>query len=511
MKYRSSYLIIVIGLIYLVTIHFFIKEEVFFSEDGGIKMLMMKQYLNGNLGNTLVVDAPSWAYELWDQGLYYFTNPFVYKTPSGNMPVFPPYFAMLTAPLYNLFGFHGLYIIPALSLIALWFLFIKICKDLQLSGRATFLSIVMLVLASSLTFYASIFWEHTLAVLCCFIGFYFVIRTELEKKNSFLICLLFGLASGMALWFRPESIFIILLLLIWSFYRLLISRKASHYFFIAGITFSLLVFFTYNYYLYESFTGLHSKQITEQVNLVERVKQIGYIFLVLLAKTALYDPIILIVITIAFILRKEIMQDFKSGKPLVGMLFITVAFFYIVSPIILPNTGGRNWGIRYALVCIPVFYISAAILFDKILESKFKTIVYVGVFVLAGYGIFQNIYNGSKVLYANYNGGKTKVIDYLQSNPSSIVLLTKSYQAAEFEVLAPQSLFFKTETKEALDTFLSRPEIHDYKVTLLYDLGDNKYKELELKPEHLKGFRKLKEIDSFVLYELDLKAKSEGN
>src|SRR6187402_2678011 len=128
MKYKSSYLIIFTGLLYLLTVHFFINEEVFFSEDGGIKMLMMKQYLQGNLGNTLVVDAPAWAYELWDQGLYYFTNPFVYKTSSGNMPVFPPYFAMLTAPLYNLFGFHGLYIIPGLSLITLWFLFIKICK-----------------------------------------------------------------------------------------------------------------------------------------------------------------------------------------------------------------------------------------------------------------------------------------------------------------------------------------------------------------------------------------------
>jgi len=504
MKYNRSFIVLGAGVLFLLAIHFiFIHEEVFYSEDGGIKMLMIKQYQTGNYSNTLVVrDAPNWATQLWDQGLYYFRNPFVYDTPKGKMAVFPSFFPMINAPLYNLFGFHGLYIIPILSLVLLWFLFVDLCRKLHVDDKVTFLSLLALVFASSLTFYASVFWEHTLATFCVFVGLYYYALSNLPDRSvisAFALGLLFGASSC----FRPESLFMIAIIGSAIGLKFLSTKRSSHVVFLIGTALSVMVFFAYNKFAYGSFTGLHSRQITEKFDLIDRVKSIGYIFAVQTAKTILYDPMTIFIFAAVLLLRKDIIRTYKAGNSLPLFLIVALVLFFITSPLILPNTGGRNWGIRYALVSLPVLYVCVPFLLGIAQASRHRKILMIMFFVMLVYGGVLNTFKGSETLYANYNGAKTEVIDYLQEKPPSILLITKSYQAAEFEVLMSNSMFFQVDTEESLRIFLNSPEALKHSVTVLYDYGDNQFRELMLKPEHLSNFKKVKSFGSYDLYELD--------
>jgi hypothetical protein len=101
----------------------------------------------------------------------------------------------------------------------------------------------------------------------------------------------------------------------------------------------------------------------------------------------------------------------------------------------------------------------------------------------------------------NYNGNKVKALRFIINSKPDILLLTKSYQAAEFQTLLDNTIFFQTDTPKSINMILKKKELIGKKVMLIYDLGDSKYSELKLKQEHLSAFRIVNDFDSYILYE----------
>ncbi|HEY3401905.1 MAG TPA: hypothetical protein VGK59_00880 [Ohtaekwangia sp.] len=500
MSSKRNLVIYALGVVYVIMLVSFAKEEIFYSEDGGVKFMMIKEYVTGDWDSKLELEPPAWAAKLWRDGLYPFRKPFVYDTPEGRISGFPPFFSMITAPFYKMFGFHGLYILPALSVFILWGLFIRLGRNLQVSSQAITLGLIALIFGSSLTVYSGIFWEHTLATLCCFAGLYYLLSTYSQQSGTNVSALLWGVATGFALWLRPESAFILMFFIAWSLHDIFRLKNKQRYFFLTGATVSILGFMVFNYLIYKNPMGLHSQQMTEGLGLVQRVMKGGYILVVLCAKAILYDPISLFVLLIAALNFKSVWAGLKGKPEVTSILLLGILFFYGSSAWIFPNTGGLNWGIRYALVCVPFFYVLGILFLDQFKTiSPFARYSALVLSVLIVYGIFQNTYRGAKSLHENYNSPKVGVSDYFMKNTNQVILITKTNHAAEFQGLLKSSTFLLAESREQVDTFLKHPASREYDFSLIFETNDP-YGKISLKESDLTDFYAAETIGNFVIY-----------
>ncbi len=500
-------IILFMGICYVGLLLSFVDQEIAFSEDSGIKTLMVKQYQKGQFQSTLTLGAPHWVEQLWTQGLYPFRKPFVYDLPTGKTVVFPPLFQIISTPFFSLFGFKGLYIIPALSTILLWMLFIKVCNTLKLNEKITQLALIAFIFSSSLTIYSAIFWEHTLASLLCLCGLYYLIQASVKSQTdnpiqNRTLALLFGIVTGLSLWLRPEALIILIALLSWSAYWLVYARMKFIQFFMYGIVLSITGFFIFNYCVFHNPLGLRSNQIVDQFNLMQRLKDGGYIFIVLCTKTILFDPFsLLIVFCLGITIRKQFYQ-FKASKTvsLEHLLIVSICFFYLSAPWLLPNTGGSNWGIRYALVCTPFIYVLAALLSNQIMVEnlKVKPVIIISLLLVIA-GTVKNTVMGSKMLFENYHGSKSSVLRYLTKEKPAVILITKSSHAGEFENMMPEAAFILVDTKESLQKFTDRPESNTVNSILIYDTNDT-YSKLLLKESELSDFVLDESFTNFKMY-----------
>jgi hypothetical protein len=157
-------LIILLGILFTLFLQIFIQDGVVYSGDGGLKALLAQQFATGAFHFDLNLPAIDWVKELWENGLYPFTPPYVYQRSDQYFITFPFTFPLLTTPFYALFGYRGIYIVPIVSTWIIWFKFYSICQQLQLGRGITSIALIILIFASPLSLYSGMYWEHTLAL-----------------------------------------------------------------------------------------------------------------------------------------------------------------------------------------------------------------------------------------------------------------------------------------------------------------------------------------------------------
>ena len=157
-------LVFSLGLLYTLLLQTFVKDEVFFSGDGGLKALLTRQFSRGEYHVDLRLPSPLWVKQLWNKGLYPFQPPFVYVQQNRRYVTFDFLFPLLSSPFYKWFGFRGLRIVPLISTWLIWVLFYIFCKGFELDDKWRALALAVLIFSSNLTIYSAMFWEHTFAV-----------------------------------------------------------------------------------------------------------------------------------------------------------------------------------------------------------------------------------------------------------------------------------------------------------------------------------------------------------
>jgi hypothetical protein len=119
------------------------------------------------------------------------------------LPIFP----ILVLPLFRWFGYYGLYVIPAVAGAASVTLALYLLdrKERRLGMW------VLIACASPITIYATIFWEHTLAVSLCLAGVWLGLRAVSAAPDSprraIARWLATGIILGLAFYIRQETIF----------------------------------------------------------------------------------------------------------------------------------------------------------------------------------------------------------------------------------------------------------------------------------------------------------------
>lgn len=203
-KSRLAWGVIVAGILFSLYLLSQVPEGVYFSGDGGLKALLAKQLGSGIFHFDLVPPSATWITELWSQGLYPYDEPFVYHVNDRYFITFPFPFSLVTAPFYALFGYRGLYLIPLVATWVIWGIFYWMCNRFKQNQFSTFLALVILILASNLTFYSAMYWEHTLAVVLCFTGIA-VLWVGLDSASlSIRSVILSGCLIGLSAWVRSE-------------------------------------------------------------------------------------------------------------------------------------------------------------------------------------------------------------------------------------------------------------------------------------------------------------------
>ena len=426
MKKYLPYLIIFFSFLYIWYIIFHLNHNVFYSGDGGVKFGYIKQIVAGNINTSVDNTFPVWVRDLYNEGYSPFNPPFFYNIDDNIHFSFPIYFPLLSSLMYKIAGSYGLYIIPSLSLLFSWIIMLLYVKKFY-NFNYGIIILVTYILATPLFLYGAIFWEHTLAVCLISIGiFYF---TSVNHKND-LVGILSGFLFSLSVFFRPEAIVLVVLINI----SLLLYHKTlkPSICFVLASSVSILLFFIVNYLIYNSILGIHGKQVVEEVSEISYLRKlvgINYLFF-------RFSPYVLFTI-ILFIFKILVNRVYSINKD--GVLLIVLCIYCLIIPVLLPNIGGKQWGARYMLVLLPVFFMSITWIVEKA-RSFFLIIVFT---FLTAYSIYLNTVIGPQYLIKDYSSRVVPGLEFLKNSNVKIVIVNNDYILQEFYDLSESRIFFK--------------------------------------------------------------------
>ncbi len=436
------FIVLLIAICFLVALLVTIRTDVFFSGDAGLKYLMVKQISRGGNYYSLNLENPSWVREIWLKGYYPFKAPFIYDTPEGKIVAFPPAFQWLNAAFYKWFGYSGIYIIPAASLIGLWTWFLIVMHRLGVKPLIISTGLILLALGSPLTVYGAVYWEHTFSILLMFGAVVFLVT----PRPSYINAVISGLLSGMAVWFRPEMLVLCLLFIALILFNNFRKKNNVHFVFILSMLAGIAAFFIFNSRVYGNSLGAHSLQLANKGGIIEYIGQNFIVLTHVNARLVIFFPAIILLYAFAFyILFKKIFAP--AG---ILQLTVIVILFSLITPFLLPNAGGKQWGPRYLLPLVPVVITTlclAATYFDvQNFEKKKWLLLLIPVFL---YSAYVNVYLARKYLRDDYSFRVKPGLDFLQKESCKIVVVQNQYITQEFAALLETKKMFLAENERS--------------------------------------------------------------
>lgn len=197
---------------------------VFWSLDEGGKLLYIQNVLaTGDPAAPL--DYPG---RLLDPELRYLPLYFWAQSGTQIYSWWPVAFPLLSLPFYAMFGWIGLYLLPALGGAACAVLSGRITGKLGVSPRAGAVAAVIVGLATPVLFYSTMFWEHTLSVAALLLAVWATMQARQRIHPGWPV--LAGIAGSLAGFLRTEQLFgtaaLVLVLLAWHWRRGLIMAFA---------------------------------------------------------------------------------------------------------------------------------------------------------------------------------------------------------------------------------------------------------------------------------------------
>ena len=450
------------------------RDGVFFSGDAGLKALLAQQLSTGQWRMALDIPQPPWVMTLWQQGLYPFTPPYVYLQQGNYFITFPFTFPAITAPFYALAGYHGLYVVPLVSLWVVWGRVWQVCRVWQVPSRITALSLALVILASPLTLYGAMYWEHTLAVALAFWGLSGLTLHALPEGQSHRIslnqALINGVCVGLSVWFRPEflclaaSLVLVLLASLVPAHRLpnpwrsvLLSglSRGVVVAFVGAMVATMAGFFGLNLVVYGHPLGIHSIQIVEESSLAQQIAQARANYRQLGLSLVRYFPAVVLGLGLPWLVRG------RARSAGTVLWWVGVLFAIAVPLIVPPGAGGKQWGPRFYLILMPMVGLIVAAGLPYLWQFRRRRWGALTALVLVMVlGFYTNIISGG---FHSYRDRQTNSIslpsNYLPIAPAIAALgrydgpwvaMSHQFVAQQLWPSARLKTFFRTETEDAV-------------------------------------------------------------
>jgi hypothetical protein len=290
-----------------------------------------------------------------------YKKPFVGEINQKHYFVFPPYFLLINAILFQRLGNDGLFILNFLSFLFTLFLIFKLGSQFELDNSFINFSIVLYVFGMTSSNYNFVFHELPFAIFLITLSIYFSFLYLRDKRNLYL--LLFGFFGAASLFFRLEMIFIIAACGVALQFTLRNNFWQILKFSIIGFIIPFSIFIFFNYQIYDNPFGLrYSLNLTEASALSLKDKfQIIYDLLFLKARGLFYQsPFVAILFLFAFFYK-------KNKEPGRKFLFIVISLSLFCILITSPNNGGHI-SPRYLFGVYPVLSIFSVTCYKFISE-----------------------------------------------------------------------------------------------------------------------------------------------
>jgi hypothetical protein len=472
-SYRYVYLVALFSAVYLAFLASSAQPGVFFSSDGGIKYLVVKQLTQGHGFKYLYLPQPQWVHQIWANGYFPFKPPFLYPSPDGYLFVFPPAFQLISSFFYSHFGDMGLLVIPIGSTLLLWLGFILLLRRCNISPSRIAIGLFILVFCSPLTIYGATYWEHMTAILLLFCGLSFLVKPATNPVAAMVL----GLLSGLAAWFRPEAMMMNALYGLALVSLFIKERNRATIFFLIGMTLGVAGFLLFNKIEFDSFFGIHSRQVLkDSVEGGVEVNPFRNLIANNLINTRHYLFILLLLPAIYAWVRYRKRLDIRTG-----LLIAIVLAYCILTPFMVPNDGGRQWGARYFLPLVTVIIV-ALLLVDKEWKPKYPVWATAIILLIAAYSFQHNTYKGGiKTLVWENHHRISPDLNFLNQTPGKVVIVSLPYIAMELGYLFDDKYFFLAPDDSSLNRLL--PQLKQQGIrgyTYIYDVRvpDVKPKEL---------------------------------
>lgn len=453
LKASLPLLIILSGVLFSLYLLSQVADDIYFSGDGGLKALLAQQLSSGNLRFDLNLEVPQWVQNTWNSGLYPFEAPFSYKINNLYYITFPFTFPLVSAPFYAMFGYRGFYIIPLIATWVIWFNFSRLGQILNLDKLIISAGLIILIFASPLTMYSAMYWEHTLAVCLAFSGLV-IIFAQRENEFSNQAAILSGILIGLSVWFRPEFLALIAILVMFVIATYLIKWdiitifKNKKIIFTASLVLTVFCFFALNQLIYNHPLGAHAFQVVENFSLQERLLKSVKFFNILKDNLLKYFPITYFAVGISIISIFRINLRFKPA--IIQILLISVLFLLIV-PILIPSDGGKQWSPRFLLFLIPLINIIAIANLENLWKIKLFGFKYLSISILTMlliWGFNLNIITGTETVYQKGKKDNIEVLNFLNQDSHKFVAVANQFVGQSFPSTFNQKIFFLTKQTE---------------------------------------------------------------
>ncbi len=462
------------GMVYLFVLQGLTPQGAFFTGDLGLKALLSQALAAGNFHFDLQLPGPTWVRTLWDAGLYPYQEPFVYHLAGKYFITFPYIFPLVTAPFYAWFGYRGLYVIPSLAVLATWLAYIWTCRKSGLSASATALGLAFLIFGSSLTLYAALYWEHSLSICLAFSGLALLLPRKGAPTVSAWAAAGAGVLTALAVWFRPEQIFLVLFLGLLSLYGLIKPRwgrwfdrysawlpdypgRAGRYY-LAASAVSLLLYGLTNWLVYGSFFGAHAIQVISYQSPLARLQTaLENLRIMTVGPAALFSYLPVLLFPLAYVL-------FAWARPLEipfnrkwsAWYGFSLAFVIGVALMVPASGGGKQWGPRFLLLLAPLGSWIFACQLDPLWKETARRSASLRwaalglMLFLGGLGILQNPLNGVRFITGTYTQLQP-ALAALRSAPGSVIAIADQRIGQVLQpALPPDTVFLSVGTQKQL-------------------------------------------------------------
>jgi len=180
-------------LLYLSISILYFQPDTFWSPDEGAKFLQMQAIKLSK--NSISFDIPyqghlvdpEYIFALSEHPLDLLTLSDQKKLSFERLPIFPA----ATKPLFSLFGFVGLYVLPSLA-----GAFIPVVLLLIIPReKRNWLMWGLISFSSPIWIYSTIFWEHTIAVFINLIAFLLLLKIKNNNQKPFQLFIYYSIAA----------------------------------------------------------------------------------------------------------------------------------------------------------------------------------------------------------------------------------------------------------------------------------------------------------------------------
>ncbi len=434
------------------------REDVFYTGDGGVKFALTRQFARGEIHADLRLPAEPWVADLWAKGLYPFDPPFAYEIDGRRYVKDPVFFPLVSAPLYAVLGWRGLYLLPLVSLWAVWGVFILLARRLEVDPVTSSLALAAVVFASPLTLYGAMYWEHTLAVALAFGGIAILATAEDRPAWRWVAG---GALVALSAWFRSEHYWLVAVLALLAIASRPLGLGIRRVpLLLAGLIVPMAALAVTNLALYGHPLGAHAFQVTQPMGAAVRVTNALETAWSLLRLLVGYFPLAVPALAIALWVIARRPADAQPRRTSVERILAWASLVYLaLLPVILPRPetggdGGKQWGPRFLLVAVPMLCALAALSSPRLagLRARALRVVVAGAFaVTLAIGAYRNAWAGTSALEDDYAGRMRPLLEFLRSDPARVVAASEQFAAQEMVALADDRRFFFVKSPQDLE------------------------------------------------------------